>query len=68
MYPKHFTVGLVGIKHIYELAKMKEELDPDLHGKDLQGIVKMIIGTANSMGFEILEDQGVPKQTQHKLI
>ena len=55
-YPKHYTVGMVSIKYIYELAKVKKELDPDLNKKDLMGIVKMIISTANTMGIEVIED------------
>ena len=55
-YPKHYSVGMVSIKYIYELAKIKQELDPDLKNKNLLSIVKMIISTADTMGIEVIED------------
>lgn len=59
---------MVSIKYIYELAKIKKELDPDLNKKDLMGIVKMIISTANTMGIEVIEDQDPPDAVDAKII
>jgi len=41
----------VGIKYIYEIAKVKQEVDPNLKQHDVEGICRMIIGTARSMGY-----------------
>lgn len=37
------TVAYVGIKYLYEIAKIKKELDYDFINTDLQGIVKVIL-------------------------
>ena len=43
--------GRVGIKYLYEIAKVKQEIDPHLKHCDIEGITRMILGTAKSMGF-----------------
>ena len=53
-------MGKVGIKYIYEIAKVKLKMDEDLEQHDLEGICRMIIATAQSMGFIIVEDTSPP--------
>jgi len=43
--------GRVGIKYIYEIAKVKQEVDPDLRQHDIEGICRMIMGSVRSMGL-----------------
>ena len=38
--PGHESAGRVSIKYLYEAAKIKHELDPDLQEHDLEAIVK----------------------------
>ena len=50
----------VSIKFLYEIAKIKKEIDPDLCTHDIEGIFRMVIGTTRSMGFDIVEDTFPP--------
>ena len=50
--PNRSKVGNVTRKQIEEIAKMKQ---PDLNAIDLAGAMKIIEGTARSMGIEIIE-------------
>ena len=52
--------GKVSIKFLYEIAKIKQEVDPDLRTHDVEGIVLMLMGTCKSMGFEVVEDTFPP--------
>ena len=54
--PGYETAGRVGIKYLYEIAKVKQELDPDLAQHDIEGICRMIQGTCRSMGIDVVED------------
>ena len=48
--------GEIGIKYIYEIAKIKKEIDPNLKNTNLFGICKMIAAQADAMGFEVVKD------------
>jgi large subunit ribosomal protein L11 len=50
--PKKEIVGRVTRKQVEEIAKMKM---PDLNTSDLQAAIRMIEGTAKSMGIEIVD-------------
>ena len=45
--------GKVTLKHIYEIAKTKSE-DPAFIGVPLESICKTVIGTARSLGIEVI--------------
>jgi len=50
--PNTEKVGKVTMAQITEIAKLKM---PDLNAKDLNGAVKTIVGTAESMGIDVVE-------------
>jgi large subunit ribosomal protein L11 len=50
--PNVQTVGQVNMAQVKEIAKTKM---PDLNAVDLEGAVRMVMGTARSMGIEIIE-------------
>jgi len=50
--PGKGTVGRVTMKQIREIAQQKM---PDLNAKDIEGACNMIIGSARSMGLEVVE-------------
>jgi len=50
--PGKGTVGRVTMKQIREIAQQKM---PDLNAKDLDGACNMIIGSARSMGLDVVE-------------
>ena len=50
--PGKGTVGKVTMKQIREIAQQKMT---DLNAKDLEGACNMIIGSARSMGLEVVE-------------
>jgi large subunit ribosomal protein L11 len=58
--PGHTSAGRVSIKYLYEIAKIKQEVDPDLRSHDVEGIVSMLCGTAKSMGIDVVEDTFPP--------
>ena len=58
---KLYKVGKVGIKYIYEIAKIKIEADPDLQGIDIKHVCRMIISQADAMGLEVVEDVDLPE-------
>lgn len=60
--------GKISYKYIYEIAKVKQELDPDLAAIDLEAICWQLRGTCQSMGLEIVEDTLPPKKVEIKLI
>jgi large subunit ribosomal protein L11 len=49
--PNREKVGQVSMKQVEEIAKLKFE---DLNANDLDGAIKIIEGTARSMGIQIL--------------
>ena len=38
--PGQNNIGRVGVKYLYEIAKVKQEVDPDLKTHDIEGIMK----------------------------
>ena len=59
--PGKTVAGRVSVKYLYEIAKIKQEVDPDLRHHDIEGILKMMMGTVRSMGFEVVEDTFPPQ-------
>ncbi|KAI1755598.1 mitochondrial 54S ribosomal protein YmL19 [Xylaria castorea] len=51
--PGHETVGTVSLKHIYEIAKIKQS-ELRLSGLSLQGLSKSVIYQAKSMGIAVI--------------
>lgn len=58
MFALSFTeddvAGKVTLKHIYEIAKIKIQ-DPQNRGETLESVCKQIIGTAHSVGIEVVK-------------
>ena len=54
--PGHNSAGRVSIKYIYEAAKVKQECDPGLAEHDIEGIMRLMLGSCMSMGIEVVED------------
>jgi large subunit ribosomal protein L11 len=52
--PKKETVGQVTFAQVREIAQLKM---PDLNAKDLAGAVKIVEGSARSMGLEVVESE-----------
>jgi large subunit ribosomal protein L11 len=52
--PGKETVATVNVKAIYEIAKSKQQYDPNLADLELQGIAKTIIASAKSMGVKVV--------------
>ncbi len=48
--PNRNKVGSVSMAQVEEIAKLKMA---DLNAKDMQGAVRMVLGTARSMGLEV---------------
>ncbi|RKP06235.1 mitochondrial ribosomal protein L11 [Thamnocephalis sphaerospora] len=51
--PKHETVGRISVKHIYAIAQLKQK-DPSLEHLSLKAICGTIIGSARTMGIEVV--------------
>ena len=62
------TCGRVSYKYLYEIAKVKRELDPHLAQMDLEAICWQLKGTCNSMGLDVVEDTVPPEKVDVKLI
>lgn len=54
--PGHNAVGRVSVKYLYEAAKVKQEVDPSLQDHDIEGIMRMMVGSCRSMGIDVVED------------
>jgi len=52
--PGHAMIGRVSMKQIYEIAKVKQE-DAHLAHMPLDALCKSVMGTARSMGFEVVD-------------
>ena len=52
--PGHETVGTVTLKQIYEIALQKQNADKHLQSLPLEGICRSIVGSALSMGIEVV--------------
>lgn len=53
MKPGHETIGKVSLKHVYEIAKIKQS-ETRLSGLSLQGLCKSIIAQAKSIGIQVV--------------
>jgi len=51
--PGHETVGTVSLKHIYEIAKIKQT-ELRLSGLPLEGLCRSIIFQARSIGIDVI--------------
>ena len=51
--PGHETVGTVTLKHVYEIAKVKQS-ELRLSGLSLEGLCKMVIAQAKTIGVAIV--------------
>ena len=51
--PGHQTVGTVSLKHIYEIAKVKQS-EPRLSGSSLEALAKCVIASARSAGIAVV--------------
>lgn len=51
--PGHETVGTVSLKHVYEIAKIKQS-ELRLSGLSLQGLARSIIFQAKSIGINVI--------------
>ncbi|KAK0666103.1 ribosomal protein L11, N-terminal domain-containing protein [Cercophora samala] len=51
--PGHEIVGSVSVKHIYEIAKIKQS-EPRLSGLELEGICRSIVWQARGMGISVV--------------
>jgi len=47
------TIGTVSLKHVYEIAKIKQT-EPRLTGLGLEGLCKSVISQAKSMGVKVV--------------
>jgi large subunit ribosomal protein L11 len=52
--PKKETVGQVTLAQVREIAQLKM---PDLNAKDMAGAMKIVEGSARSMGLEVVESE-----------
>jgi large subunit ribosomal protein L11 len=67
-YPKKRNVGVIGIKYVYEIAKIKKSMDPHLRGHNVIGLCKMIMAQAENMGILIVDETLPPEPTIPKKI
>jgi large subunit ribosomal protein L11 len=51
--PGHETVGTITLKHVYEIAKIKQS-ELRLSGLSLEGLCKAVIYQARSIGIEVV--------------
>jgi len=58
----------IGIKYIYEIARIKKEMDPNLKNVSLFGLCKMIIAQADNMGIEVHRETLTAEPTTPKRI
>jgi large subunit ribosomal protein L11 len=50
--PGHQSVGSVSLKHVYEIAKIKQT-EQRLSGLTLEGLCKNVIGQAKTIGVTV---------------
>ncbi|KAJ1298853.1 hypothetical protein BS78_01G485700 [Paspalum vaginatum] len=53
--PGHSVVSSLRLRHVYQIAKQKQS-DPFCKHLSIEALCKSIIGTAKSMGIEIVKD------------
>ena len=49
----HEIAGKVHVKQIYEIAKLKQQ-DKHMNSIELEKLCRMIMGSAKTMGFEVV--------------
>ncbi|XP_051901134.1 39S ribosomal protein L11, mitochondrial isoform X1 [Pristis pectinata] len=55
--PGHEVAGMVTVKHIYEIAKIKSQDESfQLQDMPLKNVCKSLIGTAQSLGIKVVQD------------
>jgi large subunit ribosomal protein L11 len=58
----------VGVKYIYEIAKLKQSLDPHLKRHNLYGLCRMIMAQADNMGVRVVGETVHPTPIATKKI
>ncbi|GJP76913.1 hypothetical protein CLOP_g7359 [Closterium sp. NIES-67] len=58
----HQVAGEVSLKHVYEIAKIKQQ-DPGCSYIPLESICRSIIGTARSMGIQVKRSIEIPSSS-----
>ncbi|CAD5189052.1 unnamed protein product [Musa acuminata subsp. malaccensis] len=53
--PGHVVASSITVRHVYEIAKIKQA-DPSCKHLSVEAICKSIMGTARSMGIQIVKD------------
>lgn len=53
MNPGHETIGKVSLKHVYEIAKIKQT-EMRLSGMSLQSLCKSVMAQAKSVGIDVV--------------
>ena len=61
----HYEFEDIPIHYVYEIAKIKKELDHDLHNVDLQEICYMIIGQLRTLSMGISIDFNTPHEKEN---
>lgn len=56
MKPGQEVAGKLSLKHIYEIAKIKETSDNRFRGMSLECICKSLIGQCHNIGIEVVRD------------
>lgn len=54
MSPGHENIGKVSLKHVYEIAKIKQS-EMRLSGMSLQSLCKSVMAQAKSVGIEVVQ-------------
>jgi len=53
--PGHIVASGITLKHVHEIAKVKQT-DPGCQHMSIEAICKSIIGTANTMGIQVVKE------------
>lgn len=49
------------MKNIFEIGKIKKEMDKALEHLSLENVCRMIVGTCKSMGIRVVSDRPKPE-------
>lgn len=63
IHPLKETAGMVTLKHIYEIAVIKQS-DENLEFRSLEEICNMLISTARSLGIKVVKDLNADEYQQ----
>lgn len=63
MNPLEETAGMVTLKHVYEIALLKQT-DENLEFRNLEEICIMLISTARSLGIKVVKDLNAEEYQQ----